>query len=142
MKYIKLFEDINLDQKDINLDNQDLLDIKDVFQEYADKWNLSYHEYDGIRHSNKTPMDTYQIFINEYSKGKYPKERTDNSDEICIFGLINENEKGHLNEIQSDVYEFCDRLRDIGYSVRGGYCNTAYKYEGSGINFNIDISSI
>jgi hypothetical protein len=43
LKYFKLFEN--------NINNTDLLDIKDIFQEVADEWNILYVDEDELWNS-------------------------------------------------------------------------------------------
>ena len=105
MKYLKLFEDINL--------SEDLLEVKDIFQEYADKWNLSYHEYQGHALTNNTPVDCYQIYFPNY-KGS-PKDGT----EINIF--ITLNEETDISELNKDLIELSKRLKTIGYKIQGRF---------------------
>lgn len=101
MKHLKKFNE--------DLDKQDVLDIKEIFQEYADKWNLSRNDdsYLPVLGDPKN-IDTYQIY--------------EDVDDITIYIIKGKNSDSHfsdtaLGDYSADIYEFCGRLKKIGYSI-------------------------
>lgn len=106
LKNYKLFESIS-----------DYVDeIKDIFVEYADKWDLSY--VDGLLYDLYPTHNSYDVSVD----GK----------DIIIFIYFDDmfgsaGIDGYLSEdFQLDMYELQNRIKNMGFSSEidweGGFC--------------------
>ena len=110
MKYLKLFEDLS---------NDDVEEIKEIFQEYADRYVLTYQSDDDFHES---PVDnSYTIYSRKYKDRKKPIISLE-----LRFTI-------HNLKLRDEMSNFMKRLRLEGYetlvsgvplgnrSKRGGY---------------------
>ena len=150
MKHIKKFNE--------TVDPSDLSEIKDLFQEYADKWNLSKIENGFARHTN-TKSNGYDLFTTSKDhKGGMPG--VDYS--VCLLAtflispLIELEEFGELlsgdprqnnyilrrekkkKEIKTDMGLFVERVKSVGYTYEMTI-NTATTMVGSVIYYTFII---
>ena len=108
MKYIKLFEDVDEFGNEMTIRNE----IKDVFQEYADKYLLRYAGYSRympgskIKWSDEDMIPQYELNGLE-DNGNFSWVKL-----LCVVWFEDSS------EFLIDMREFVSRLQSIGYDAK------------------------
>ena len=108
MKHLLSNKDFIKVSESHNTDNVDILEIKDIFQDYADEYNLEYGE------------DGYNPKYGEYYFFEKSNHLLRGNDLITFYVVYPESFKNNislLEKFEKDMEEFIKRLKDMRYFV-------------------------